>query len=63
MTTVWGNAGSVCQGWKGTGGSWKLVFLRVEKYCFRLDIVIWPSLPVALSFQVGWSIFNFLGEK
>ena len=36
---------------------------RVEKYCTRLDIVVWPSFPAPLSFQVGCSAISFLGEK
>ena len=40
-----------------------LTLLRVEKYCTRLDIVVWPSFPAPLSFQVGWSAFSFLGKK
>ena len=52
MITVGGNAGPSCHGWRGAGGGWIAAIRRVEIYCTRLAIVIWPSLLPALSFQV-----------
>ena len=40
-----------------------LTLRRVEKYCTRLDIVVWPSFPAPLSFQVGCSAFRFWGKS
>jgi hypothetical protein len=60
MTTVWGSAGPNCHRWRGTGRDWILVLPRVEKNCTRLDIVVWPSLLAALSFQAGCCASNLI---
>ena len=40
-------------------------YWQVQKYCTRLDIVVWPSFPAPLSIQVEWSAFRVqpFGEK